>query len=340
MQHLKSREIREKLYRASVTKASSGDTDNSVLIRDIMRKKKGVAKMLGYESYAELSLAEKMAPDVSTVLNLIQMLRDQSLPAAQKEFAELKLFAKEKGCESMDLWDVPYWSEHLREEKYEFEEEQLRVFFPLENVLTGMFALIERLFAVRIEAADGEQQVWHPDVRFFKIYESGAGAGADPIAGFYLDPFSRPEDKRGGAWMDVCVGKSKVMKRIPVAYLTCNGSPPTDGKPSLMTFREVETLFHGNKSIISHNMSLCNSNLSSGISSVNPVFHVTLAAWGVLLSFNFCSFYSSYWGCYCRCYCYCHVIHILNVVRVCTCAFACHRDGARVTAHVDSSGTW
>jgi oligopeptidase A len=210
-----------------------------------MRKKKGVAKMLGYDTYAELSLAQKMAPDVDTVLNMIKMLREKSLPAAQKEFEELKAFAKEKGCEQMDLWDVPYWSERLREERYEFEEEQLRVFFPLDSVLTGMFALIERLFEVRIEAADGEQQVWHPDVRFFKIYESGAPSGSDPIAGFYLDPFSRPGDKRGGAWMDVCVGKSKVLKRIPVAYLTCNGSPPTDGKPSLMTFREVETLFHG-----------------------------------------------------------------------------------------------
>jgi oligopeptidase A len=245
MQHLKNRDIREKIYKASLTKASSGDTDNTVIINDIMRKKKGVAKMLGYDTYAELSLAQKMAPDVDTVLNMIKMLREKSLPAAQKEFEELKAFAKEKGCDQLDLWDVPYWSERLREERYEFEEEQLRVFFPLDNVLTGMFALIERLFDVRIEAADGEQQVWHSDVRFFKIYESGSPSGSDPIAGFYLDPFSRPGDKRGGAWMNVCVGKSKVLKRIPVAYLTCNGSPPTDGKPSLMTFREVETLFHG-----------------------------------------------------------------------------------------------
>jgi oligopeptidase A len=255
MQHLKNRDIREKIYKASLTKASSGETDNSVIINDIMRKKKGVAKILGYNTYAELSLAEKMAPDVDTVLNMIKMLREKSLPAARKEFEELKAYANDKGCSQMDLWDVPYWSERLREERYEFEEEQLRVYFPLDNVLTGMFALIERLFDVRIEAADGEQQVWHPDVKFFKIYESGSPNGSDPIAAFYLDPFSRPGDKRGGAWMNVCVGKSKVLKRVPVAYLTCNGSPPTDGKPSLMTFREVETLFHGIYDMDSHQSS-------------------------------------------------------------------------------------
>ena len=245
MKHLKNRNVREKIYRASVTKASSGESDNSVILNDILRKKRAVAKMLGYSNYAELSLAEKMAPDVSTVLNMLKMLREKSYPAAQREFAELIRYAKEKGCDEMDLWDVPYWSERLREEKYQFEEEELRVYFPLENVLTGMFTLIERLFGVRIVAADGEQQVWHPDVRFFKIYESNAPSDAPPIAGFYLDPYSRPGEKNGGAWMNVCVGKSKVLKRIPVAYLTCNGSPPNDGKPSLMTFREVETLFHG-----------------------------------------------------------------------------------------------
>jgi oligopeptidase A len=190
-----------------------------------------------------MSLASKMAPNVETVLRLLDMLREKSLPAAREELDALKEFARKQGfTEEMSVWDVPFWSERLRESQYEFEEEQLRVYFPLEGVLTGLFSLAQRLFAVRIVAADGETDVWHPDVRYFKIYDVG---GSTPIAAFYLDPFSRPAEKRGGAWMATCTGKSKVMGTIPVAYLTCNGSPPVDGKPSLMTFREVETLFHG-----------------------------------------------------------------------------------------------
>lgn len=201
----------------------------------------------GYSNFAEMSLASKMAPDTDTVLQLLEMLREKSLPAAKEELDELRRFAKSNGFNEDDLalWDVPYWSERLRESAYEFEEEQLRVYFPLEGVLTGLFSLAERLFSVRIEAADGEEEVWNEDVRFFRIYDKEAGAGSEPIAGFYLDAYSRPENKRGGAWMGDCVGRSRVLKRVPVAYLTCNGSPPVDGKPSLMTFREVETLFHG-----------------------------------------------------------------------------------------------
>jgi oligopeptidase A len=195
-----------------------------------------------------MSLASKMAPDTETVINLLEMLREKSLPVAKAELDNLRAFAKSKGFEGeeLELWDVPYWSERLRESAYEFEEEQLRVYFPLENVLTGLFSLAQRLFSVRIVAADGEEDVWHKDVRFFRIYDEKDVALSSPIAAFFLDPFSRPEEKRGGAWMGTCVGRSKVMQKIPVAYLVCNGSPPVDGKPSLMTFREVETLFHGN----------------------------------------------------------------------------------------------
>lgn len=188
-----------------------------------------------------------MAPNVQTVISLLQMLRDKSMPAAQAELANLREFARKEGFQGeMSHWDIPYWSERLREKQYEFEEEQLRVYFPLDSVLTGLFSLAERLFSVRIVAADGDTQVWHPDVRYFKIYDSKSSSN-EPIAAFFLDPFSRPAEKRGGAWMNTCVGKSKVLKNIPVAYLVCNGSPPVDGKPSLMTFREVETLFHGFK---------------------------------------------------------------------------------------------
>ena len=125
--------------------------------------------------------------------------------------------------------------------QYDFKEEDLRPYFPLPKVLDGLFSLAHKLFGVTIEAADGDAPVWHPDVRFFKVSDATTG---EHIANFYLDPYSRPAEKRGGAWMDVCVGRSKVMNRKPVAYLVCNGSPPVGDKPSLMTFREVETLFH------------------------------------------------------------------------------------------------
>lgn len=189
------------------------------------------------------------------------MLQKKSYPAAKREMQELTEFAQSQGFQgSLQLWDVPFWSERLRENKYKYEEEELRAYFALPTVLDGLFALAKRLFGITIVAADGEVEVWNPDVRFFniKVFKPTLDAVPTPlnsylvqddntgehIASFYLDPYSRPADKRGGAWMDVCIGNSKVMQRKPVAYLTCNGSPPVGEQPSLMTFREVETLFH------------------------------------------------------------------------------------------------
>jgi oligopeptidase A len=170
------------------------------------------------------------------------MLREKAVPAAQKELQELQEFATKKGFQGkLGLWDVPFWSERLREERYDYKEEDLKPYFAMPKVLEGMFALATRLFGVKIEAADGETSVWNNDVKYFKVTDADTGRH---IANFYLDPYSRPAEKRGGAWMDVCVGRSKVLDRKPVAYLVCNGSPPVGDKPSLMTFREVETLFH------------------------------------------------------------------------------------------------
>ena len=143
-------------------------------------------------------------------------------------------------------WDVEFWTERLREDKFAFTDEALRPYFPLRTVLDGLFALCQRLFGINIEAADGKTPVWHEDVRFFRVRNH---AGAE-IAAFFLDPYSRPADKRGGAWMDECVGRSRVHVdhpgdvRLPVAYLVCNGTPPVGDKPSLMSSRDIETLFH------------------------------------------------------------------------------------------------
>jgi oligopeptidase A len=243
MQHLKSRALREQLYRAYVSRASSGAHDNAPLIKRILEIKQQLALTLGYSCHAEKSLSTKMADSVEAVNKLNEMLRDKALPAAQRDMEQLRAFAKQQGFhEDMCLWDVPYWSERLREQQYEFQEEELRPYFALPAVLDGLFALANRLFGVTIEAADGQAQVWHPDVRYFNIKDSKTG---QHLAAFYLDPYSRPAEKRGGAWMNVCLGKSKVLQQSPVAYLVCNGSPPVgQTTPSLMTFREVETLFH------------------------------------------------------------------------------------------------
>jgi len=246
MQHSTRRDLREKLYRAFISRASSGDLDNSPLIERILQLRQEEAKLLGFDSYAELSLASKMAPSIEAVENLLEELRSASYDAAMQEFEELKAFAAAKGADSeLKHWDISYWAERQREEKFNFTAEELRPYFPLPQVLDGLFGLVERVFGVSVTAADGQAPVWQPDVRYFQIAdESGA------IAYFYLDPYSRPAEKRGGAWMDDCIGRAKMteagttLTRKPVAYLVCNQTPPVDGKPSLMTFNEVETLFH------------------------------------------------------------------------------------------------
>ncbi|PIG95321.1 M3 family metallopeptidase [Gloeocapsopsis sp. IPPAS B-1203] len=246
MQHSTRRDLREKLYRAFIIRASSGDLDNSPLIERILQLRQEEAKLLGFDSYAELSLASKMAPSIEAVENLLEELRSASYDAAMQEFEELKAFAAAKGADSeLKHWDISYWAERQREEKFNFTAEELRPYFPLPQVLDGLFGLVERVFGVSVTAADGQAPVWQPDVRYFQIAdESGA------IAYFYLDPYSRPAEKRGGAWMDDCIGRAKMteagttLTRKPVAYLVCNQTPPVDGKPSLMTFNEVETLFH------------------------------------------------------------------------------------------------
>ncbi|MEB3269870.1 MAG: M3 family metallopeptidase [Leptolyngbya sp.] len=245
LQHSRRRDLREQVYRAFVTRAAAGDWDNQPIIEQTLALRQEMANILGYDTYADLSIARKMAPSVAAVEQLMEELRAASYGAAQQDLATLQAFAAEKGAaESADLthWDVPFWSERIREEKYGLNDEELRPYFPLPQVLDGLFTLAQRLFGITITPADGQAPVWHPDVRYFQVADEGGSA----IAHFYLDPYSRPAEKRGGAWMDECINRGRMgnQVRLPVAYLVCNQSPPVAGKPSLMTFREVETLFH------------------------------------------------------------------------------------------------
>jgi oligopeptidase A len=239
MKYSTNRELREKLYKAFISRASSGELNNNPLMERILQLRQEKANLLGYNSYAEVSLARKMAPGVEAVEKLLQELRDESYDAAIRELEELKAFAK---TDDLKHWDLTYWSEKQREAKFDLNAEELRPYFPLPRVLEGLFGLGKRIFGVTIVPADGQAPVWQEDVRYFQV-NNEAG---DAIAYFYLDPYSRPAEKRGGAWMDDCIGRAKMVEgiRLPVAYLICNQTPPVDGKPSLMTFDEVNTLFH------------------------------------------------------------------------------------------------
>ncbi|MBD2306517.1 M3 family metallopeptidase [Chroococcidiopsis sp. FACHB-1243] len=274
MQHGKRRDLREKLYRAFISRASSGDLDNTPLIEKILQLRREKANLLGFNSYAELSLASKMAPSVDAVETLSEELRRASYDAAKQDLEDLRTFAASKGApegSNLQHWDIAFWAERQREEKFAFSAEELRPYFPLPQVLDGLFTLVNKLFGVTVTPADGQAPVWHEDVRYFQI----ADETGEAIAYFYLDPYSRPAEKRGGAWMDDCIGRAKmtthegtVATRKPVAYLVCNQTPPVDGKPSLMTFNEVETLFHEFGHGLQHMLTKVDDAGAAGINNV------------------------------------------------------------------------
>ncbi len=277
LEHSKRRDLREKLYRAHITRASDGEYDNTPLLDSILSLRAEQAALLGFTSFAEMSLATKMAPSVKEVTRLLGELRKASYNAAVADLEELRAFAAEEApTEAAELmhWDIGFWAERLREKRYAFNDEDLRPYFPLPEVLEGLFALAAKLFGVRIEAADGTVPVWHDDVGFFHVLD----ADGERIAAFYFDPYSRPAEKRGGAWMDECMGRTRVAGdktngadnglRLPVAYVVCNQSPPVDGKPSLMNFTELRTVFHEFGHALQHMLTRVDYGLVSGIRGV------------------------------------------------------------------------
>ncbi|MCB1326270.1 MAG: M3 family metallopeptidase [Spirochaetales bacterium] len=267
MQHARNRGLREALYRAYVSRASSGELDNTPIIEQILKLRRERAGLLGFQTHAELSLSEKMADSVEDVIKLLEELRVVSFDRARDELGELQEFAQQNGeAESLKQWDIAFWSERLREKRFSFTEEELKQYFPLERALEGLFGLAERLFGVRIEPADGEATVWNSDVRFFAVIDEGGAR----LASFYLDPYSRPAEKRGGAWMGECLTRRRRPHglEIPVAYIVCNGSPPVGGRPSLLTFRDVETIFHEFGHALQHMLTNIEDPDVSGINGV------------------------------------------------------------------------
>ena len=267
MEHCRSRERRETLYRAYISRASSGDQDNGPLILQILKLKKEQATLLGFECYADLSLSQKMADDVAAVQQMFDRMLEASHEVAKRELEEITELAQQSGHDGpLQHWDVSFWAERLREQRFSFTDEQLRPYFSLDRVLNGLFALCHRLFGITVKSADGKAPIWNPDVRYYEIFDESQRQ----IAGFYLDPYSRPQNKRGGAWMADCIARSVTATetRLPVAHLVCNSTPPTDHVPSLMTFREVETLFHEFGHGLQHMLTTVKFRDAAGISGV------------------------------------------------------------------------
>lgn len=247
MQYADDRELRKSMYLAYVTRASDvgpipNKYDNTNIIDEELMNMHELSKLLGFNNYAELSLAKKMAENPNQVLNFLGELVNKSKIQAKEEMQDLLNFAKSKGFdEELEPWDISYYSEMQKKEKYEFSDNEIRPYFPLPKVLSGLFELFTLLFGIKVEE-DTSVSVWHKDVKYYDIYSSdGILCG-----GVYIDLYAR-ENKNGGAWMDGCLDRMQKIDgsiQIPIAYVVTNFTPPIDKNPSLLNHDEVETIFH------------------------------------------------------------------------------------------------
>ena len=247
MTYCENRELREEMYRAFATRASdqgpnAGKWDNSAIMEEILQLRVELAKLLDFDTYTELSLATKMAENPQQVLDFLENLALRSKAQGEQELAELREFCKTQfNLTALEPWDITFYSEKQKQHLYAINDEELRPYFPEDRVLSGLFEIIKRLFNIRVSERF-DVDTWHKDVRFFDLIDQN-----DQVRGsFYLDLYAR-EHKRGGAWMDDCIGRQRhtdgsVQK--PVAYLTCNFNAPVGDKPALFTHDEVTTLFH------------------------------------------------------------------------------------------------
>ena len=270
MSYCDNRELRREMYEAYVTRASEqgpdvGRFDNSKNIDEILALRQELANLLDYENYAQYSLATKMAPTTDSVIEFLENLATHSLPAAQRDQQELSEFAVATvGLDQLEPWDVAYCAEKLQEDAYSFSQEELRPYFPVDRVLAGLFTTVGRLFEISVEAV-ASVDTWNRDVMVYQIRDNNRRLrGA-----FYLDIYAR-EHKRGGAWMDECIVRRVDDGDIqsPVAYLTCNFTPPVDGNQCLLTHNEVLTLFHEFGHGLHHMLTLVDYASVSGINGV------------------------------------------------------------------------
>jgi oligopeptidase A len=271
MKYLENREVRWLMYEAYVTRASNagpsaGKWDNTPIIEDILRLRHELANLMGFANYAEYSLATKMADSPKRVLDFLYDLIDTSREAAKAEMAELRAFAKSRDqLDQIENWDIPFYTEKLREAKYAISQEELKPYFPAQKVLDGMFITVNRLYGITIKEKPGVD-TWHPQVKYFEIFDQNKAF----IGGFYTDLYARPH-KRDGAWMDDARSRrllSNGQVQFPVAYLTCNFTPPIDNKPALLSQDEVETAFHEFGHCLHHLLTRVDYSAVSGINGV------------------------------------------------------------------------
>ncbi len=263
--HCDDEPLRREFYEAWVTRASdqgphAGKWNNTPLMAEVLALRHEAANLAGFANFAEYSLATKMARDPDEVLQFLRRLARLSRPAAEREYQELETFAGRR----LEAWDVAYYSEQLKRARLDVSEEALRPYFPLPRVLAGLFAVASRLYRIRI-VARSDVHAYHPDVRYFDILDRDG----TPRGGFYLDLYARP-NKRGGAWMDECVGRLQVgqARALPIAYLVCNFAPPVGERPSLLTHHDVLTVFHEFGHGLHHMLTRVNYPSVAGINGV------------------------------------------------------------------------
>ncbi|OXX37019.1 oligopeptidase A [Vibrio sp. V09_P4A23P171] len=271
MTYCDNQALRKELYEAYVTRASdrgpnAGKWDNSEIIAEKLKLRHEIARMLGFNTYSEKSLATKMAQTPDQVLGFLNDLATKVKPQGEREVEELRQFAQQEfGVTTLELWDIAYYSEKQKQHLFDISDEELRPYFPESKVVSGLFEVLNRVFGMSVKERSGVD-IWHPSVRFFDIFDAkGSLRGS-----FYLDLYAR-EHKRGGAWMDDCRGRRITQNgelQTPVAYLTCNFNRPIGDKPALFTHDEVVTLFHEFGHGIHHMLTQVEVGAVSGINGV------------------------------------------------------------------------
>ena len=271
MTYCDNQALRKELYEAYATRASdrgpnAGEWDNTEVINEQLKLRYEIARMLGFNTFSEKSLATKMAENPAQVLSFLNDLANKAKPQGEREVEELRQFAKnEYGVEDFELWDITYYSEKQKQYLFQISDEELRPYFPEHRAISGLFEVLNRVFGMKVIEREGVE-TWHESVRFFDIFDAN-----DKLRGsFYLDLYAR-EHKRGGAWMDECRVRrinSQQELQSPVAYLTCNFSRPVGDKPALFTHNEVVTLFHEFGHGIHHMLTQVETGAVSGINGV------------------------------------------------------------------------
>jgi oligopeptidase A len=264
LKHASDRSLRETVYNTLVHVASAEPNDNTPLLRRILEIRRESAAILGYEDFAQQILTDRMASSVDEIEDLMQSLLEHARPAAIQDHAHLSAIAAKAGHPlPLKPWDISYWTEIDREDRFSIREDEIRPYFSIDNVLTALFTVSEELFQVRFVPASPDTQTWHPDVRVYDVYPAD---GDTLISSFFLDPYARPENKRRGGWMSAMVNRTPT--RCAVAVIASNLTPPTASTPSLIGLRGAQTLFHELGHALQHMLTEVDEVSAAGIRNV------------------------------------------------------------------------